>query len=171
MSLMQERLDPFLCFLSVVGSLPHDQTTNMSFHFVSTRISISLNHFTNSSFFLYQLNKYSLFEGVLYCKPHFAQRFERTGSLDKSFEGKQKFTYAEMFLALFHVWIQCPLPRLMREIAIDPIFPQLVLGTPKAVKNEKLNDGEVQYYSISLGKLSACNNLCSSRYQSIIHLL
>uniref|UniRef100_A0A2P2JJA9 Pollen-specific protein SF3 n=1 Tax=Rhizophora mucronata TaxID=61149 RepID=A0A2P2JJA9_RHIMU len=35
-----------------------------------------------------QLSNYNSFEGVLYCKPHFDQLFKRTGSLDKSFEGK-----------------------------------------------------------------------------------
>lgn len=60
---------------------------------------------------------------------------------------------------LFHVWSEGPLPSLMREFSIDLIFPQLLVGTPNVVKNEKLNDGEVQYYSISLGKLLTCNNL------------
>lgn len=37
---------------------------------------------------LLQLANYNSFEGVLYCRPHFDQLFKRTGSLDKSFEGK-----------------------------------------------------------------------------------
>jgi hypothetical protein len=44
-----------------------------------------------SSFSSYlQLGNYNSFEGVLYCRPHFDQLFKRTGSLDKSFEGKNK---------------------------------------------------------------------------------
>ncbi|KAK4742664.1 hypothetical protein SAY87_000665 [Trapa incisa] len=35
-----------------------------------------------------KLGNYNSFEGVLYCRPHFDQLFKRTGSLDKSFEGK-----------------------------------------------------------------------------------
>jgi hypothetical protein len=35
-----------------------------------------------------QLSNYNSFEGVLYCRPHFDQNFKRTGSLEKSFEGK-----------------------------------------------------------------------------------
>jgi cysteine/glycine-rich protein len=40
--------------------------------------------------FYLQLGNYNSFEGVLYCRPHFDQLFKRTGSLDKSFEGKNK---------------------------------------------------------------------------------
>ncbi|GMI77388.1 WLIM1 [Hibiscus trionum] len=36
-----------------------------------------------------KLGNYNSFEGVLYCRPHFDQLFKRTGSLDKSFEGRQ----------------------------------------------------------------------------------
>ncbi|AAD32870.1 F14N23.8 [Arabidopsis thaliana] len=35
-----------------------------------------------------KLSNYNSFEGVLYCRPHFDQNFKRTGSLEKSFEGK-----------------------------------------------------------------------------------
>nr|GMD91383.1 LIM domain-containing protein WLIM1-like [Ipomoea batatas] len=36
-----------------------------------------------------KLGNYNSFEGVLYCRPHFDQLFKRTGSLDKSFEGRE----------------------------------------------------------------------------------
>ena len=52
-----------------------------------------------SSFSSYlQLGNYNSFEGVLYCRPHFDQLFKRTGSLDKSFEGKNKEKL---------IWSQC----------------------------------------------------------------
>jgi len=38
-----------------------------------------------------QLSNYCSFEGVLYCRPHYDQLYKRTGSLDKSFEGKTHF--------------------------------------------------------------------------------
>ncbi|CAH8340122.1 unnamed protein product [Eruca vesicaria subsp. sativa] len=37
-----------------------------------------------------KLSSYNSFEGVLYCRPHFDQNFKRTGSLEKSFEGKER---------------------------------------------------------------------------------
>lgn len=42
----------------------------------------------NPCFLHLQLSNYCSFEGVLYCRPHYDQLFKRTGSLDKSFEGK-----------------------------------------------------------------------------------
>jgi len=47
---------------------------------------------TNTNRLTYmQLSNYNSFEGVLYCRPHFDQLFKRTGSLDKSFEGKKGY--------------------------------------------------------------------------------
>ena len=53
-----------------------------------------------------QLSNYSSFEGVLYCRPHYDQLFKRTGSLDKSFEGKSiikplwKFTLSNLTIII-----------------------------------------------------------------------
>lgn len=52
-----------------------------------------------------QLGNYNSFEGVLYCRPHFDQLFKRTGSLDKSFEGREIsranfFFYLDKYLEL-----------------------------------------------------------------------
>lgn len=44
------------------------------------------------SLLMKQLSNYNSFEGVLYCRPHFDQNFKRTGSLEKSFEGKKAKT-------------------------------------------------------------------------------
>ncbi|XP_051123307.1 LIM domain-containing protein WLIM1-like [Andrographis paniculata] len=42
-----------------------------------------------------KLGNYCSYEGVLYCKPHFAQLLKKTGSLDKSFEGASKMVKME----------------------------------------------------------------------------
>lgn len=52
-----------------------------------------------------QLSNYNSFEGVLYCKPHFDQLFKRTGSLEKSFEGKQRISQMYFFFVSIEISI------------------------------------------------------------------
>lgn len=99
----------------------------------------------NNSFccFLHlQLSNYCSFEGVLYCRPHYDQLFKRTGSLDKSFEGKcMFFSKSNKFhapaLSYYSIQLFCSL--------------NILSGTPKILKPEK-----------HLDEVSSQETICSS---------
>ena len=74
-----------------------------------------------------QLSNYNSFEGVLYCRPHFDQNFKRTGSLEKSFEGKQKQ------IKMWKLW------RVSESLIL------FCIGTPKIGKPDRPLEGEVNF--------------------------
>jgi len=94
-----------------------------------------------------QLSNYCSFEGVLYCRPHYDQLFKRTGSLDKSFEGKAFFLIFFKKKKSFFLWIDINSTCQNYSIMILILFFSLNIlsGTPKILKPERQVDEVISH--------------------------
>ena len=114
-----------------------------------------------------QLSNYCSFEGVLYCRPHYDQLFKRTGSLDKSFEGKSLFSYYKKKKIFLWIHINSTCQNYSIMILILFFSLNILSGTPKILRPERQVDEVISHLCWILFQCQfKCNVHISSQFHS-----